>query len=215
VSTSTLTTVIDHVVIATCDVNATAAMITEQCGVPTEIGGHHVGLGTWNRLVSFGDGRYLEIIGPDPDQPAPDRARPFGLDAITDVDHARVATVCLRPSDITAAIDAAAALGVSYDGPTDTSRQSPAGLLRWKLSFPTDDEGGSIAFLIDWEDTPHPSRTVTGGLELASLDLTHPEPDRIAALYTAMGCNLAVTAGPAGWSATLRGPAGERVIDGR
>ena len=72
-SASTLITVIDHVVIATCDVNATAAMITEQCGTPTEIGGHHVGLGTWNRLVSFGDGRYLEIIGPDPDQPAPDR----------------------------------------------------------------------------------------------------------------------------------------------
>ena len=103
---------------------------------------------------------------------------------------------------------------MSYDGPTDTSRQSPAGLLRWTLSFPTDDEHGAIAFLIDWGDTPHPSRTVTGGLELASLDLTHPEPDRIAALYAAMGCNLAVSPGSARWSATLRGPTGERVIDG-
>ena len=214
-STSNLTTVIDHVVVATRDVNATAAMIAKQCGTPTEIGGHHVGLGTWNRLVSFGDGRYLEIIGPDPDQPEPGRPRPFGLDALTEVDHARVATVCLRPSDITAAIDTATTLGVSYDGPTDTSRQSPSGLLRWRLSFPTDDAGGSIAFLIDWGDTPHPSSTVVGGLELASLGLTHPEPDRIAAFYGAMGCTLAVRAGPAGWSATLRGPAGECVIDGR
>lgn len=40
-------------------------------GVQPVSGGSHQGMGTTNFLVGLGAGAYLEIIGPDPNQPQP------------------------------------------------------------------------------------------------------------------------------------------------
>ncbi|MGA0971307.1 MAG: VOC family protein [Ilumatobacteraceae bacterium] len=204
-----MTAVVDHVVLATSEVDITATELEQATGIATEIGGHHVGLGTWNRLVSFDDGRYLEIIGPDPTQPTPASPRPFGIDTIRSTSSARVATMCVRPVSLEVAIDAAARVGITYGAPQATSRQSPAGLLTWRLSFPSDDGGGAIPFLIDWGDTPHPSQTVTGGLRLERLQICHPDNRSITDLFEAIGLDVDVANGDAGCRATFAGPAGE------
>jgi glyoxalase-like protein len=53
---------IDHVVLATEDPDATAAELETRLGLAATGGGRHDVLGTFNRLVWFGDS-YLELIG--------------------------------------------------------------------------------------------------------------------------------------------------------
>ena len=71
---------IDHLVLATDDLERTVATISDGWGVTPTPGGAHVGHGTRNELVAIGDGAYLEIIGPDLAQADHTGARPFGVD---------------------------------------------------------------------------------------------------------------------------------------
>ncbi len=73
---------LDHLVYAVPDLAAGVAAMTALLGVAPSPGGPHPGLGTRNFLVSLGESCYLEIIGPDPEQPQPSRPRPFGLDRL-------------------------------------------------------------------------------------------------------------------------------------
>ena len=61
--------VLDHIVLAAPDLDEAKDAFDAQTGVMPIDGGPHEGLGTRNALVSFGDGTYLEIIAPDPEQP--------------------------------------------------------------------------------------------------------------------------------------------------
>lgn len=54
---------IDHVLIAAADPEVAARELEEELGLRATGGGHHAGLGTWNRLVFLNDGSYLELIG--------------------------------------------------------------------------------------------------------------------------------------------------------
>ncbi|MEO8250973.1 MAG: VOC family protein [Chloroflexota bacterium] len=53
---------IDHIAIAAADPDAAAVELTERVGLAFTAGGHHPGLGTFNRIAFLGDS-YLELIG--------------------------------------------------------------------------------------------------------------------------------------------------------
>ena len=59
---------LDHIVLATSDLERTKAQFEQLTGVSPAYGGAHVGRGTCNYLVSLGGTQYLEIIGLDPEQ---------------------------------------------------------------------------------------------------------------------------------------------------
>ncbi len=186
---------LDHVVYATTDLAATVERIAGQLGVRPIAGGQHVGRGTRNYLLSFGNGSYLEIIGPDPEQADPADARPFGIDELRDE---RVMTWAIRSTNIDASIAHAVEAGFDPGRAQAMQRATPEGdLLRWRLtSRVMGSDGGLVPFLLDWGDTPHPSSTVAPRATLVSIRAEHPEPESVTPILDALQCALTINHGP-------------------
>lgn len=191
-----------------------ADAIGRRLGVRPTPGGQHAGLGTANQLVGLGHDCYLEIIGPDPNQPTPAGPRPFGLDTLTEP---RLVTWALRETDLDARV--AALRARAYDpGPVlDMHRVRADGTrLAWRLAIRGPAIGGAmphgdrlIPFLIDWGDTAHPASTLESTCRLLSVHARHPDPSVIRPLLAALDVPLDVERAPvAGLVATLRCPAG-------
>jgi hypothetical protein len=202
---------IDHLVYGTSDLAATVAELGDRLGVELTPGGQHVGLGTRNYLAALGNGAYLEVIGPDPDQPVPDQPRPFGVDEPT---SPRLLVWAARVDGIQNAVDRAQSVGYDPGPILGMSRRRVDGvLLEWQLTLPgPENEGGLVPFLIDWGSSPHPSEDAVAGLELVSLTGTHPAPDRVAAKLAALDVELPVAVGEPALRAVLRTPAGQVVL---
>lgn len=199
---------LDHLVYATPDLDATVADLAGR-GIRTVPGGAHVGLGTRNHLAGLGGGSYLEVIGPDPEQPAPSGPRPFGIDELT---TPGLVAWCARPARPLEEVSTAAR-GAGHDpgAVVDMSRLRPDGvLLRWRLTLPTE-VPGVLPFLIDWLDSPHPSESLPDDLQLQSFRLTHPYPVPVRVILAALGevHTAEVSGGPVSLSATIRTPEGD------
>jgi catechol 2,3-dioxygenase-like lactoylglutathione lyase family enzyme len=192
---------LDHLVYATPDLDESVRLIAKLTGVRPVEGGSHLGLGTRNHLLGLGELRYLEIIGPDTEQPEPERPRPFGIDGLT---GPRLAAWAVRAADIEARVARSRTLG--YDpGPIEPlSRRTPEGEeLRWRLTIPQDDVE-VVPFLIDWGRTPHPARHLPV-VPLTSLTAAHPEPGAVRERLRALGVELDVREGDAGLTAIIGG----------
>lgn len=201
-----MTASIDHLVYATPDVGATVDEIERALGVRPALGGRHVGAGTYNMLASLGGSTYLEVIGPDPDQPSPEGPRPFGVDDLT---APRLVGWALAATGIDASIERARARGYDTGPAAPMRRERPDGvLLSWRLTL-NGIAGGPIPFLIDWGDTEHPSTTSPGGLRLVGFRIEHPDPSSIEPALRALDAEIPVTtAAEEALVATIEGPGG-------
>jgi len=200
---------LDHLVYAVRDLDAGIASLERLIGVRATPGGKHTGRGTHNALLSLGTGTYLEIIAPDPEQPAPGHPRPFGLDTLRE---SHLVTWAVRVPDIEPRV--ANAIAAGYDpGPlVPMSRRLPeGGELTWRLTLPEKRAGdGLVPFLIEWgKGARHPSETAQPGAMLLELEGEHPDPAGIQRLLDAVGVDLPLTesARPA-LTATIEGPNG-------
>jgi hypothetical protein len=198
---------IDHLVFAAPDLDEGVALIEKRLGVRAAPGGKHVGRGTHNALLSLGNGAYLEIIAPDPEQGEVTMPLPFGLEQ---GGRPHLVTWAARAPDIEERFEAARAAG--YSGSLmQMSRELPDGaVLKWSLTYPPPAQGdGLVPFLIRWEPGPHPSETSPPGCELLELRAEHPEPGELRPLLDAMGVALEVTnAGEPALVASIRCPKG-------
>jgi len=194
---------IDHIVFATPDLAATVSIITDTWGVEPTPGGSHDGLGTRNALLSLESGRYLEIVGPDPEQPDPMGPRPFGVD---DLSEARVVTWAARVPDIDLWIGWARTRGFDPGDAVAMQRTTPSGeVLRWRLTYPEPGDG-VVPFLIEWPGQT-PAATSAEGCALMSLDLTHDDP-AVAGRMAEHALSVAVNSGPPSILATILTPNG-------
>ncbi|GAB2786421.1 VOC family protein [Amycolatopsis magusensis] len=181
---------LDHLVYATPDLGRTVDDLAER-GITLSPGGPHPGLGTRNHLAALGENAFLEVIGPDPEQPEPATRRPFGIDELT---APRLVTWAIQVPDLDAALDRARAAGHEPGDVVPMSRRRPDSvLLTWRLAFPPDDRGGLVPFVIGWGDTPHPSHTAATGTRLVSLRGEHPDPASLVPVFAALDTELAVT----------------------
>ncbi|WP_440554834.1 VOC family protein [Streptomyces sp. SCPE 10] len=199
---------LDHLVLATPDLAATVVEFARRTGVTPAPGGAHLGHGTRNHLVGLGGRAYLEIVGPDPEQPEPAGARPFGVDRLP---GPRVLTWAISPPDLDEAIAAARARGYDPGPAHPMSRRTPDGtVLRWRLTGGDHAHpSGLVPFLIDWGDSRHP--TASGGLPVTPLlevSATAPGPREVAGSLAALGTGLALSEGPVSLTFTVDTPKG-------
>ena len=185
---------IDHLVLATPDVESTSERLEESIGVRAVAGGSHAAWGTRNALIGFGDSTYLEIIGPDPEH-APEIARPFGLDQISEP---RLVTWAANASDLERFVSKARSGGIDLGDVQRRSRIRPDGIeLNWKMTdLSLAHQGGIVPFFIEWGDAPHPATTSVQGGKLLQLRAAHPQAEEVRAILQALGLELPVESGP-------------------
>jgi hypothetical protein len=185
---------IDHLVYATPDLTVGIDRIERLLGVRATPGGQHLGLGTRNALVALGPSCYLEIIGPDPEQPRPAGPRRFGLD---DLREPTLLTWVAKSADLerTIAISERDKIGLGRVMPG--SRTRPDGVvLNWRYTDPNAVVADRLVpYFIDWGSSPHPAATAAKGARLTGLRAEHPDAARVQSVLDRLGLDLRVREG--------------------
>ena len=160
--------VLDHLVIAAKTLDEGAAWVERQLGVAPVAGGKHPTMGTHNRLLFIGPGRFLEVIAVDPEAKDPGRPRWFDLD-----DPAMRARIGKSPALIhwvERSEDLDAALRDYSEKVEVLSLER--GPYRWRIAVPRDGRrpgGGTLPTLIQWEGGLHPAGALPDtGVRLAA-----------------------------------------------
>jgi hypothetical protein len=196
---------VDHLVYATPDLDRGIEEIEKLIGVRATAGGQHPGRGTRNALLALGLTTYLEIIGPDPEQPTPKEPRPFGIDGLKE---SRLVAWFVTHRDLEQLRREAVGKGVPLGEIKSGSRRRPDGVqLLWKFTDPsTLLADGIVPLFIDWGDSPHPALTAAKGATLVSLGAEHQDVRGVRTMLQRLGIDLPVKRGP--------GPALIAIIDG-
>ena len=210
---------LDHLVVASADLDEGVDWIERRLGVRPQPGGKHVAMGTHNALLKLGPRAYLEVIAIDPAGEPPARPRWFALD-----EPAMQSRLAAGPALVTWVLRCESLANACARVPDLGEILSMSrGDFHWKIAVPDDGSlpwGGVLPAAIQWDPGPdgealHPcDRLPDSGCELESLRLAHPAAVLGTAGLVAMFRELRVVGpielkpGPVQISASIRGPAG-------
>jgi hypothetical protein len=158
---------VDHLVVVADTLDQGARWCEATLGAMPQAGGRHPLMGTHNQLLSTGGGRfersYLEIIAIDPDAPVPPRPRWFAMDDPALRAAAREAPRLVHMVARTTMIEMVRwgliNCGLDPGVPIAAERQTPSGLLKWRITVRDDGAmecAGALPTLIEWQG-PHPA----------------------------------------------------------
>lgn len=195
---------LDHLVVLCATLEQGARWCEESLGVSPAPGGRHLHMGTHNRLLSVRSDAhpqaYLELIALDPQAepgvPVPGQSRWFDLDR-----EALLADVAAKGpqlihwvvgvSDIEAAVQRLAALGIDRGPALPASRQTPQGLLQWRITVRPDGQrlfDGALPTLIQW--TPPEAQPAqhlpASSVQLLSIQAWHPNAQALQQAWAAI-----------------------------
>jgi hypothetical protein len=174
---------LDHIILAGPALEPLEALLRERTGVTAVRGGRHLGHGTHNALAGLDRRSYVELLAPDPAQ----GGGPFAA-TIAHLDAPALHTWCALAGDAEEVIERARAAGLSARRERMQRRRPDRSMLVWELVFIDGHPYGPLLpFFIDWRGSKHPAPSLPGGLQLASLVLTHPDPDGLGELLTRLG----------------------------
>jgi hypothetical protein len=187
---------VDHLIWGGHDLQQEIERLEAWTGVRAQPGGRHPGEGTWNALIRIGSGVYLELIAPDPSQPAPPHPRWLGLDALA---TPRLITWAARCDDVDRTAGAARTTGIELGEVRIGHRELIDGrVISWRVTYPDLRLGdGLVPFLIDWGESRHPSDIAPGGVHLVDLWAEHPDPPTVLSALRHLGIRLKVIPGAA------------------
>lgn len=172
-----MTLKLDHFVFGAADLREGTSWMKAALGMAPSAQGRHAQMGTINSLWRLGTA-YLEVIAIDPEAPAPEGPRWFGLDRAETqarIDRApRLLTWVVATEDI----DRARAASPLDPGP---ARRFERDDLHWHLTVPEDGQphhAGAFPALIQWPDgIDPPSRTLPDReLVVEEFMIEGPEP---------------------------------------
>ncbi len=177
-----MNTELDHLVVVADSLAQGAAWCERTLGVTPGPGGRHALMSTHNRLLRIdvpgGPAAYLEIIAIDPEAPPPSRKRWFGMDdpalQAAAREQPRLLHMALRTQQLEMQRWGLVNLGIDPGPPIAAERDTPQGLLSWRLLVRDDGAiacEGWLPTLIEWRGR-HPTEAMpASGLALAGLSL--------------------------------------------
>lgn len=188
------------------------AWVEARLGAPMGPGGKHGLMGTHNRLLSLGDGRFLEMIAVDPEAQPPKRPRWFSLDEPETIERLEQGPALIhwvaRSDDIERAVHATA-------GGEPEILSLSRGTYRWKIGVPPSGrlaQEGIAPTIIQWQGA-HPCDSLAeSGCRLERLVLRHREAAHTLQTLRAAGLSpadpLEARADGSGLEAHIRTPRG-------
>jgi hypothetical protein len=170
---------LDHVILGCNDLDAGVEYVFRRTGVRAAAGGVHPGAGTKNALLSLGRLQYLEIIAPDPLQPASTDPR-----HVASLKEPALVGWAIHRHGVKEFASVLQNAGVECVGPKPGSRARPDGTtLNWASLTLKDDMDGVLPFFIEWgSDSLHPSMDAPAGCRLADLWIDSADPVGLRAL---------------------------------
>ena len=217
-----LTTALDHIVVAAQTLADGRAWARETLGVEAVGGGRHDGLATHNILLKLDGNRYLEIIAIDPEAGAPNFPRWFGLDTSEVREHiAHGPRLIAWVARCAGAPEAIEQLAQTKDYAARVVRAASRADFRWRFAFTSDGARvarGTLPHLIQWDCAHHPcDRLPDTEVSLTALMLGAPEPEGLAGLLEELRFSSAVVqvgqSTGAQLVAVLQTPNGRVVLD--
>jgi hypothetical protein len=184
---------VDHLLLGTRDLDAGIEWVAKRFGVKAAVGGSHPGRGTRNALIAFRQRRYLEIIAPDPAQPAENLTRNLRV-----LDEPRLIAWASASADLGALAKRLQAGGQRVTGPLDGARIRPDGRpLAWRtlaLEAAFERDGTDpIPFFIQWSPaSSHPSQDSPQGCDVIAFAIEHPDAEAVRALLAEAGIDADV-----------------------
>ena len=185
---------IDHVIIGVPNLDQAVKQIADLTGVQPAIGGVHPGRGTRNALMALGEGSYLEILAPNPVEPA---ASPEAK-VLRSLTEPKPIGWAVSAEDQTALRKTLSDNVIAVTPAESGSRELPDGSkLRWVTFGYRDLDDPLAPFFIIWADPKlHPSRTSPGGCRLTELIIQHAEADRLRRAVAPLQLPVAVSPSP-------------------
>ncbi len=147
---------IDHFVYFHPNLKEGMAYFKKEFDLHAQVGGQHLGRGTWNAIFALENNAYFEIISPDPKQMPFDKPRWMGLDHFKKPQLIRWAVAV---EDLTKSTELANSKDLKLGKIEDGSRQLSNGeILKWQLTAPSmNEQTEPTPFLIEWAGATHPS----------------------------------------------------------
>lgn len=169
---------IDHFVYIVPDLSNGIEEFESATGVDCHFGGKHPDKGTHNALLRIGDLTYFEILAPDPERDI--SIDPFWL-GTNYPDQKRISHWCIATDNIEKDV---AFLNEQSKYPYSIikgSRQTNDGhLLSWELGMCEKNSKTDVfPFLINWGQSPHPSKNLSENCSIKKITLSHACPTKV------------------------------------
>lgn len=183
-----MSTTCDHLVWGGPDLPVAVAALAERTGVRAAPGGQHPEIGTHNAIASLGQGRYLEVMAPDPTLAQGALAR-----RLVALDGPTLLMWAARTSDAAATAARAESQGfkaVLFEG---RRTRTDGSVVSWTNVFVGGHGAGALVpFFIEWHGRPHPSDDAPDGLHLHGLRAETPEAAALRGVLEALDVRLPV-----------------------